>query len=98
MVDPPAEMLRDRRGPGVVARLAQLVTQPDDRGLELVRQPFGSTVAMSSRAFEDPEDYTPRCRIYWTDKGPRSGTGARMDRDRASLKLVSLSPRSKVNP
>ncbi|HLA16243.1 MAG TPA: hypothetical protein VJZ72_05030 [Candidatus Limnocylindrales bacterium] len=22
-------------------------------------------------AFEDPGDYTPRCRLYWTDEGPR---------------------------
>ena len=40
---------------------------------ERLRFPGSPTIRVDGRdvqpGFEDPEDYTPRCRIYWTDKG-----------------------------
>jgi hypothetical protein len=48
------------------------VTDPD--AADKLRFPGSPTIRIDGRdvqpGFEDPGDYTPRCRLYWTDDGP----------------------------
>lgn len=47
----------------------------DPRVADAVRFPGSPTIRVDGRDvdphYTDPGDYTPRCRLYWTDRGPR---------------------------
>jgi hypothetical protein len=62
----------------LVARLApgseiRDIDASDPAVAQRVRFPGSPTIRVDGRdvqpGFEDPGDYTPRCRLYWTDQG-----------------------------